>query len=232
MNRVLATARVQLAAWPSTLGIPWLVLGLSFAINLAVAAIVNTSPQEGGHSAGGLLALYIFMLIAYVLTMTQYFPMILGLSVTRRTFYLATCLLAIVQSLSYAIVLYVLKLVEAASGGWGLSMSFFGLDFLSPGNGLLQVLVYAVPLLLMSFLGIFCGVTFKRWGASGMFTLAIASLVVLGGLAVLVTWLRWWGAIGAWFADQSSLSLFAGWPALLVLVLAGANLLMLRRATP
>ncbi|MDR7303458.1 hypothetical protein [Haloactinomyces albus] len=87
-------------------------------------------------------------------------------------------------------------------------------------------------MLLVSFIGMFCGVTFKRWGVTGMYTLAVTSLFVFGGLAVLVSWRYWWGEIGAWFVDQSSLSLLAGWPALLTLVLAAANLLVLRRATP
>lgn len=231
MNRILATARVQLAAWPSTLGIPWLVLGTSFVINLTVVGLLD-APPEGNSSTGGLLALYVFMFIAYLLTMTHYFPMILGMSVTRRTFYLATCLMALAQSLVYATVVLLLNLAESATGGWGVSLSFFNLGFLHQDNGLLQLLVYAVPMLMLAFLGMFVGVTFKRWGAIGMYTLAIAATIVFGGLAVLLTWLHWWGDIGAWFADQSSLSLLAGWPALLALVLAAANLLVLRRATP
>ncbi|MBA8823688.1 hypothetical protein FHX42_001017 [Saccharopolyspora lacisalsi] len=230
MNRILATARVQLAAWPSTLGMPWLVLGGAFLVNLMVFALINTS-NEDAHT-GGLVTFYVVVLVAYVVTMTQYFPMILGMSVTRRTFYLATCLMALVQSLGYGAVLTVLELVESATGGWGVSLPFFGVEFLQQSNVLLQLLAYAVPTLLVSSLGMFFGVTFKRWGVIGMYTLAIASLVVFGGLAVLVTWLRWWGAIGAWFADQSSLALLAGWPALLTLVLAAVNFLMLRRATP
>ncbi len=231
MNRILATARVQLAAWPSTLGLPWLVLGISFVINLVLVGVLE-APPENDNTTGGLLALYIFMFIAYLLTMTQYFPMILGMSVTRRTFYLATCLLILAQALVYAAVVTLLGFVENATGGWGVSLSFFELGFLDQDNVLLQLLAYAVPLLLMSFLGLFFGTTFKRWGSTGMFTLAIAALIVFGGLAVLVTWLRWWGSVGAWFVDQSSLSLLAGWPALLALVLAAVNFLMLRRATP
>ncbi|RCW40470.1 hypothetical protein DFQ14_111119 [Halopolyspora algeriensis] len=230
MNRVLSTARVQLAAWPSTLGMPWLVLGGAFLVNLMVFALLDTSGEDA--FTGGLTTFYAVMLVAYIITMTHYFPMILGLSVTRRTFYLATCLMALAQSLCYGAALTMLELVESATGGWGVSLPFFGVEFLQQSNVLLQLLAYAVPILLVSFLGMFFGVIFKRWGVTGMYILAITALVVLGGLAVLVSWRRWWGEVGAWFVDQSSLSLLAGWPALLTLVLAAASLLMLRRATP
>lgn len=231
MNRVLSTARVQLAAWPSTLGLPWLILAISFSINLTVVGLLD-APPEDSNTTGGLTALYVFVFIAYVLTMTQYFPMLLGLSVTRRTFYLATTLMALAQALVYSAVILLFRFVEQSTGGWWISLSFFRLPFLQHDNVLLQLLGYAVPMLALAMLGTFCGVVFKRWGATGMFTLAVAALIVLGGLAVLVTWLELWSAVGAWFAAQSTLSLLAGWPLLLALVLAAANFLVLRRATP
>lgn len=232
MKRVLDTARVQLAAWPSTLGLPWLIVGISFVINLAIFLTLNAPADEGPHGTGGLASLYVFVLIAYVMTMTHYFPMALGMSVTRRVFYLATCLVAITQAVVYSVVILLLGLVENATGGWWTSLQFFDLDFLHQDNVVLQLLIFAVPMLVAASLGMFFGVTFKRWGATGMYTLTVGGLVVFGGLAVLVTWSRGWAAIGAWFADQSWLSLLAGWPALLALVLAAASFLMLRRATP
>ena len=58
------------------------------------------------------------------------------------------------------------------------------------------------------------------------------TLFAVGLLAVLITWQRQWPAVGNWFADQSALTLFAGWPALLAVALAGAGFLIIRRATP
>jgi hypothetical protein len=88
--------------------------------------------------------------------------------------------------------------------------------------------VYAVPFLVLASGGIFCAVVVKRWGLNGVFTLLVASVLVIGGLVALATWRGWWGAIGHWLAGQSSLSLLAGWPVLL----AAAGFLTIRRAMP
>ncbi|MPZ64244.1 MAG: hypothetical protein GEU83_01510 [Pseudonocardiaceae bacterium] len=62
---------------------------------------------------------------------------------------------------------------------------------------------------------------YLRWGAKGIFTLAVASIVVVGGLVALLSWQRQWALVGNWFADQSAVVRLAGWPALLAAVLAG-----------
>lgn len=228
MTRTLRVARLQLTPWPITQGWPWGILALAFAANLAI--IVGA--DESGGEPGGLIAIYIVFFITYIQAMSQVFSFVLGFSVTRYRFYAATSLLALAQSLAYGVVLYLFKLIESATGGWGVSLRFFGLSFLVQDNALLQILVYAVPFLLLAFLGVFLGVVFKRWGTNGVLTLGAGSMVVLGGLAALVTWREQWPGIGNWFADQSAVALLAGWPALLAAVLAAAGFLVIRRATP
>ena len=45
MSRVLRVARIQLVNAPFTIGMPWLILGLVFAVNLALFGVA------GGHIA-------------------------------------------------------------------------------------------------------------------------------------------------------------------------------------
>jgi hypothetical protein len=163
---------------------------------------------------------------------TQVFPFAMGLSVTRRAFYAATALLVLVQAVAFGVLLYLLKLLEDATGGWGISLRFFGVQGITQHSGLLQILVYAVPFMVVGFIGIFCGVVFKRWGLNGVFTLSVATVFALGGLVALVTWLGKWGAVGQWLINQPTAGLIAGWPALLATTLAGAGYLAIRRATP
>jgi hypothetical protein len=231
MNRVLSVTRFQLVTWPATLGWPWGILAASFLVNLGGFAAMGDELPDG-RQTGGLLSIYVVTLIAAAQSITQFFPFALGLSVTRRTFYAATALLLIAESLLFGVLLYLLKLIETGTGGWGVSLRFFGLPFMGDDNPLAQILIYTVPFLVLGFIGIFTALVFKRWGMNGLFTLAVSTLLVLGGLAVFLTWQRHWPAIGNWFADQAPLSLFAGWPALLALLLAGAGLLIIRRATP
>jgi len=129
-------------------------------------------------------------------------------------------------------VLALLKLIEDGTGGWGVSMRFFAVPWIAQSNGFLQFLVFAVPFLVLGFLGVFVGMLVKRWGLAGMFTAGLAAMVVLGAVAALLTWLRAWPAIGDWLTGQSAVSLVAGWPMVLAAALAGGGYLAIRRATP
>jgi hypothetical protein len=52
----------------------------------------------------------------------------MGVSVSRRTFFLGTALAALVQSVFYGIALSALVVIEDATRGWGM-----GLDYWAPG---------------------------------------------------------------------------------------------------
>ncbi|HEX2301649.1 MAG TPA: hypothetical protein VHH34_24615 [Pseudonocardiaceae bacterium] len=231
MNRVLNVARIQLVNAPVIIGMPWLILGLAFAANLAIFGTAGGEIPSEGHSTGALMSIYIVVLITQLQTMTQVFPFALGLSVTRRTFFAATSLVVTLQALGYGIVLYLLLQLERATEGWGLSLNFYGLPFLLQDDPVLQVLVYAVPLLFLSFLGVALGVVFKRWGQLGLYVLGAASIVLVGGLAALATMLDWWPALGRFLADRTALGLLVGYPLVLAVLIATTGYLLIRRAT-
>jgi len=76
------------------------------------------------------------------------------------------------------------------------------------------------------------GVVQKRWGTTGLWTLTLTTLVVVGALVTLVTWAGAWGAVGSWLGDRSILTLTAGLPVLLAVALAGLTWTGLRRVVP
>lgn len=231
MSRLLATARVQLVNWPSVVGWPLGILSLAFAVNVAIYLVLGDTAPPEERTTGGLLALHFTMLSTFVLMMTQYFPFSLGLGVTRRAFYGATTLVLLGQALAFGVLLSLLAALEHATGGWGLQLRFFGLDYLVQDNPIAQLLVYAVPLAALSFLGVCLGTLYHRWGPTGLWTALVGTATVLGGLAVLVTWQRWWPEVGSFFTEQSTLALLAGYPVLLAALLAGATWLLIQRAT-
>ncbi|GGM49455.1 hypothetical protein GCM10011608_38020 [Micromonospora sonchi] len=230
MNRALTVARLQFVAWPLVVGWPWGILASSFLINLAIFASIGDADPE--PTTGGLASIYIVMFIACVNVIIQEFPFAMGLGMSRRSFYLGSLLHFVGQAIVYAGVLHLLSVVEKATGGWGLDLTFFGLPFLLVENPVLRYLAFAIPFLLLGFLGFAIALVFKRWGINGMLTLSTAAFVGIGGLAALTTWRGWWPAIGGWFADQSGGALLVGWPALLALPLAAVSYLIIRRATP
>ncbi|WP_329108501.1 ABC transporter permease [Micromonospora sp. NBC_01699] len=231
MNRVIPATRIHLITWPTLVAWPWGILLSSFVINLALFSVIGDE-IPGGPQTGGLVSIYIVTMISAAQSVSQFFPLALGLSLTRRTFYAAISLLLLGESVLFGTVLYLFQLVERATDGWGISLRFFAPSFITTDNPVAQILIYTVPFLVLGFVGIFLALVLRRWGVSGLYVLSIALLLLFGLLGVLITWQGWWLAVGRWLGDQSALSLFAGWPVLLALLLAGAGLLTIRRATP
>src|SRR4029078_9445023 len=120
------------------------------------------------------------------------------LSLSRRSFYLGTALVAVVESLVYGFVLAVLSTIENATGGWGARMSFWTPGPMDVDNFGLQILVSGAPLLAFTFVGMGIGVVSKRWGPSGAWVLSLGATLFFGGLAVLLTWLQAWDEVGRW----------------------------------
>jgi hypothetical protein len=231
MNRVLAAARLHLIHPAMSLSIPWLVVGLSFAINMVVWHVTPAGSDDGGFT-GGVMALYVTVLILYVQAVTQLLPFAMGVSISRRTFYLGTALFAAVQSLVYGIAISALAAIEDATGGWGADMSYWAPAPFEADNPVLQVFVSGAPLLAFAFVGIGMGVVHKRWGQLGTWGLILGSMVVLGGLAILITWLEAWSSIGSWFTDQSVLTLTVALPLILAAVVAALSWGGIRRVVP
>ena len=232
MNRVLVAARMHVAHPLVIIGIPWLVVGISFAVNLPIWALGDIDAQPGDSFTGGLASLYIAVLVVFVQAVTQMFPFALGLSLSRRDFYLGTALGAAVQSAGYGIVLTVLAAVEGATGGWGMRLSFWAPGIVDVGNPVQQFLVYTLPMLACAFLGMGIGVVFKRWGAPGLYALLLGTLLVAGLVAVLTTWRQRWEELGSWFAGLSIVDAAITLPVVLALALAVLSYLGLRRAVP
>ena len=178
------------------------------------------------------MSLYITVGIVFLQSVTQLFPLAMGLSLTRRTFYLGTLLTAGLQSLVFGVVLTVFTLVENATGGWGVGLSFWAPGRLDVDNPALQVVVFAVPMLLASVVGTGLGVVVKRWGQTGMWVLGITSLLLSGLAGVLVTYSGSWGAVGAFFLDAPLAVLVLVVPGLAAVALAGLGFAGLRRAVP
>ncbi|AVT30440.1 hypothetical protein C6361_14105 [Plantactinospora sp. BC1] len=230
MNRVLTVTRVQLVGWQNTVAWPWLLLLMVFTVNYAVFLVIGD--RDVNPTTGAIVSIYIVVFVTSINWITQLLPFSMALSVIRRTFYLASALFLTVQSILFGVLLFCCQLVEDATDGWGIRLRFFGLNFIDDLNPLLQIAIYTVPFVLLGFLGIFVAVFYKRFGLTGMWLLSTGTLLVLAGVAVLLTWLDLWSGIGGWFADQPVAAWIVGWPALLAALLAGVGYLTIRRVTP
>jgi hypothetical protein len=233
MNRVLAAARLQLVHPLVILGVPWMVGTLSFAINWAVWRIVDIRSLEGDDGfTGGVLALYITVLVVFVQAVTQLMPFAMGISLSRRSYFLGTCLVAVGMALGFGVVLALLDAVESATGGWDVRLHFWTPPPLDVDGFLPQVAVSGAPMLALIAAGVGMGVVSKRCGPNGVWGLIIGSIVVLGGAAVLVTWMRAWLDLGRWLADQSLVTLAVGLPLAVAVLLGALAFAGIRRVVP
>jgi hypothetical protein len=231
MNRVLTAARLQVVHPLVILGMPWLIALSSFLINWAIWGLTVVGEAPGAFT-GGVLSLYITVCVVFVQAVSQLLPFAMGLSLSRRTYWLGVALFAAVLSVGYGLVLAVLDLIENGTGGWGVGLHFWVPEPLQAGNIAVQVLVCGAPMLAFAFIGVGIGVVFKRWGATGVWSLTVAALLALGGLAVLITWQRWWGELGSWLAEQSVATLAIGLPTALAAVAAALTFAGIRRVVP
>jgi len=230
VNRIVSAARLHLVA-PWLLLLPWAIMGSSFFINVLVWRLADMAEGREPGTAG-LASLYLTLCIVYVQSMSALLPFAMGLSLTRRSFYLGTALFAGLQSLVYGVLFHGLLLAERATDGWGVGLPFFG-GFWVVDNPILQVLVYVVPLLVLAFLGMAVGVMYKRFGSLGLYALIIGTILGFGGLGVLLAWQEGWReTVFGFFTGQSAVALFTGWPLLLGVLFAAAAYLGIRRVVP
>ncbi|MGY1704163.1 hypothetical protein ACI79C_06280 [Geodermatophilus sp. SYSU D00697] len=232
MNRVLAAARLHLVHPLVTFGVPWMVGTTSFAINWAVWALADVAEHDPNNFAGGVSALYITVCVVFVQALTQMLPFAMGISLSRRTYWLGTALVGVVSALGYGIALAVLNEIGQATGGWGVDLNFWVPTPLLADNFLLQVLYSGGPMLALIFVGLGIGVVYKLWGANGLWALAILTVVVIGGFAVLTTGLSAWGDVWGWLTDRSAITLTFGIPAAIAAVAAAASFGGIRRVVP
>lgn len=228
-SRIGAMLRLHTIAWPLLVAWPVGILTASFVISWTIYFLVGAEDGEG--FTGGLGALLGFVIAFYVQALTQSFPFALGLSVTRREFYGATLLMAVGQSATFAVVLQALSVIEAATGGWGVHMRMFGIARYLTDNPVLQVLTLLAALLLTVGVSILIGAIYQRWRTSGLLTAGVAALGAAGLAVVVITWARWWPAIGSWFVDTPRAVTMVVLPLALATAAFAGGWAALRRAT-
>lgn len=231
MNEVLESARLQLVNWKQRYIWPLALLLAVLLFNLLIFGLLGDRAEEDDRITGAIMSIYFTAGTVFLISFTQYFPFAIGLSVTRRAFYASVTLLAVVESLAYGALMVLLALLERATSGWSLRVAFFDLQFVRTDNVLLQWLVYSGPFLALAALFALFGAIFKRWARTGVWGIVLGVTILIGGLVTVLTWQNWWDEFFAWFAGQSTLALFTGYPVLLAAVALGGGWLIIRRAT-
>ncbi|WP_380167783.1 hypothetical protein [Jannaschia sp. R86511] len=224
MTAVLDVARLQLGAW-RWLVFGWVILALSFGINLAIATLGDAS-----FTSGGVAVVPIFGTVLASALVSQWWPFAAGLSVTRTRFLQANLLLAVAVAAGTGLVLLALTALESATDGWGRSLVYFGVFTAADGPGQEWAALTSLYLLAWA-VGVLFAAVQKRWGGTGTAVGIGLAVVVPGAVVALATVLDWWPAIGRWVEAQTVTGAVLG-GVLLAGLLFGSGWLVLRRAAP
>lgn len=180
--------RMQAFGWPLFIMSASLVLVL--VIGGLVLNVGGPAAREGMHNGmqfnGAIFAL-LGPLIGFGFTaMGQYFPLSLGLGLTRREFAAGTLLVFVGNALFYAVVVTLGKVLEVATGGFGTGIRFFDTYFTGIGPWWHTLVQTFLMILAVMLVGSAITTAFHRWGQSFLWvfwiSLAVVVVAVLAGL--------------------------------------------------
>lgn len=225
MNRVASVVKMHSRDKWSWFFTPWLVMLSSFIVNLFISLLVDEPIRTGG-----IASIFIYMFVAGIVTLAQTFPFALGLSVSRKDYYLGTAAMIIITSIGSAAVLLLLALIENWTGAWGSGLYFFNVPYLSDGPLINQFTIPLVILLFMHFWGMMIAATHKRIGKNGMFIISAILLFIFTILGFLARQLNWYSTIFDWMGKQTAVD-YSLWMLPFIVIFAGVTYLLLRRST-
>ena len=219
MNTWLKVARYQLTDRYVLLISPWLVLSIAFLVNVVIVA--SYPGRQGQVYVGALSAIYVVLLTSGALAVARQLPFALALGVSRRSFYAGTALLALAIAAVYGLALTVLQLIERGTGGWGLKMHFFRVQYLLAGPWYLSWLTSFVGLALVLAWGMWFGIVYRRWSLAGLLTLIAVQALALTAVLVIIAGTNDWHSVSRFFTTLTIEGLTGLLAALAVALLAG-----------
>jgi hypothetical protein len=194
IQRVLRAVRVQSLQWPRQFWLPAGIFAAIMLFSVAAAVLGDGGPVDGAEYFGVPLPVLACCAlgIVHLQTVLQVFPFALGIGITRRTFCLATALVAVVQGVALGALFGLLAQVEVATGGWGTGSRLFGLDQLPP---FVSAVAYALMFLVSASVGVLTAAVHKRWGPAAVWVVTLGGGAVIGAVVGLAIGLGRWTAV-------------------------------------
>ena len=228
MNTLVNVGRYHLVDRITWLALPWGIMAFSFLVNIGVALAVPASPD--GIYTGGLVSLYIFMLLCGSLSMTRSLPFGLMMGISRRTYYAGTALLVLTLGVVYGLGLTLLQLIERATNGWGLNLHYFRIPWILNGPWYETWLTSFVLLVAFVLYGMWYGLVFRRWSVPGLVAFIAAQILVALLAVIAVSATGSWSGVGHFFTTVTALAV-TGVLAVVALAMGFGGLTTLRRVT-
>jgi len=172
VNAMIKVARYQLVQQP--------VLFAALPLGTMAFALAMDAIRRDNIYRGGLVVIFLMFFVMGVQRIGRWLPFALALGATRRSFYAGTALLGVSMSFVYGLVIAGLQAIERATGGWGLSITFFRMAHFLNGPWYVTWLTSFVGLSALFVYGMWYGIVNRRWGLLGLLAfLAAQALVVM-----------------------------------------------------
>jgi hypothetical protein len=226
MSTWIKVARYQMVQRFNYVTLPWAALALLFAAQWAVIAML------GMHDARltGLVAIYAVFFIVGASTVARSLPFGLALGLSRRSYYLGTVLLALTLTAVDGLLLAGLQEIERATGGWGLGMFFFRVQYILDGPWFLTWLTSFVALTLVFVYGMWWGLVYLRWRRMGIRVFIVAQILALLAVGLTADRFAAWPNIGRFFTDLTATGLTGVLAAAAAALLVGGYVTIRRAA--
>jgi hypothetical protein len=239
MNRIWNAARLNLVNRWTVYWIPLMILGFIWLVNLAIWWIISANvgggdrqdAMDGTQWSGASFYIFVYMLVIAVQSMNMTFAYALGLSLTRREFYLGSSLAFVLLAFSYGVILTTLSYLEEWTNGWGLGGHMFTSVYFGSGPVWQRLFIFGAAMLFFAFIGAVSGAIFMRWRTNGLLIAAALSTLLIVGAIALITMTQSWGLVGEWFVTSGPQGVIA-WTLIPTALAALAGYFILSRATP
>ncbi|MCS5716480.1 hypothetical protein NVV95_18185 [Herbiconiux sp. CPCC 205716] len=241
-GRIVAIARLHLVNRWQVFAIPAMILLFILLVNiviwwLIVRAVTDPADladtREGLQYSGASFYIFVYAIVLGAQGVAYVFPYALGMSVTRRDFWLGSLLAFVALSAVYSAFITVLATVETATDGWGLGGRMFTVLYFGGEDApwYQRFLLFFAAFLFCFLVGSVVATIYQRWRVNGMIVFfAALTLVVLGAVAT-ITLSESWGLVGAWFVETGPGGLVA-WSLVVTVLSAVVGYLLIRRSTP
>lgn len=231
-RRIWNVVRLQFANRFGMLVLPWLIFGFIWLVNMVIWIAIFASTHEqltGTQYSGATFYIYVYFAILAVQAMNLTFRFALGLSATRRDYYLGTVLAFVLQGLLLTAICTVLSYIEDWTNGYGMGAHMFSNVYFGSGP-LWQRLFACFGAFLFCFtLGALSGSVFVRWRANGLYTLGAFVVVIAVAFIATVTLTNSWSGVWAWFAQVGPVG-FVGWLMIPAAIAGVLGFFVLRKA--
>ncbi|GGF01467.1 hypothetical protein [Mycetocola zhadangensis] len=239
MNRIWKAARLNLINKWTVYWIPLMILGFIWVINMIIWWIISASVTgsdrqdalDGTQWSGASFYIFVYMLVIGVQAMNMTFGYALGLSLTRREFYLGSTLAFLLLSVSYGVILTVLSYVEEWTNGWGFGGHMFTSIYFGSGEVWQRLFIFTVAMMFFAFVGTVSGTVYMRWRTNGLLVASAISILLIVGAVALITLTQSWHLVGEWFVAVGPHGVVT-WMLVPTALSALAGYFILSRATP